>query len=533
MMGNKQLDLLLVNAGNRKRTYQSLGAALAAIEPPIWAGLMATFMGKRGYAVEILDAAADDLPAEETVRRIAGMRPLLTAVVVYGHNPSASTQVMPSAGEICKAVKREAPDLKVLLIGGHVAALPERTLREEEADFVCGDEGLFTLLDLVEALRRDRQAEYSKVRGLWYREGKQLKSNPPGPLVKDLDHDMPGMAWDLLPMRKYRAHNWHCFGTLARQPYAALYTTLGCPYHCTFCCIQAPFKQGEKALGYKETVNSYRFWSPQSVIAQIDTLVNKYGVRNIKIADEMFVLNPRHVLRICDLIIERGYDLNIWAYARVDTVKDTMVEKLKRAGFNWLAFGIEAANEQVRDDVRKGFAQDEIFQTLDKVRAAGINIGANYIFGLPEDNLETMRATLDLALEINSEYANFYCTMAYPGSQLYNLALRKGWPLPEQWSGYSQHAVDTLPLPTKYLSAAEVLRFRDHAFQVYFSSRKYLDMITRKFGPETAQHIRDMASHDLIRKYSLKEGTMPRDISLREAGPTSPDHVENPPRGEL
>jgi len=167
MIGKKQLDLLLVNAGNRKRTYQSLGAALAAIEPPIWAGLMATFMGKRGYAVEILDAAADDLPPEETVRRIAGMRPLLTAVVVYGHNPSASTQVMPSAGEICKAVKREAPDLKVLLIGGHVAALPERTLREEEADFVCGDEGLFTLLDLVEALRRDRQAEYSKVRGLW------------------------------------------------------------------------------------------------------------------------------------------------------------------------------------------------------------------------------------------------------------------------------------------------------------------------------------------------------------------------------
>ena len=79
--------------------------------------------------------------------------------------------------------------------------------------------------------------------------------------------------------------------------------------------------------------------------------MNTYGVRNIKFADEMFVLNQRHVLGICDLIIERGYDLNIWAYARVDTVKDGMLDKLKRAGFNWLALGIEAANDGVLTDV--------------------------------------------------------------------------------------------------------------------------------------------------------------------------------------
>ena len=74
-------------------------------------------------------------------------------------------------------------------------------------------------------------------------------TNPAAPLVKDLDTDMPGVAWDLLPMSRYRAHNWHCFGHLQREPYAALYTTLGCPYHCSFCCIQAPFKDGEEAAG--------------------------------------------------------------------------------------------------------------------------------------------------------------------------------------------------------------------------------------------------------------------------------------------
>ncbi|MBI3321981.1 MAG: radical SAM protein, partial [Candidatus Omnitrophica bacterium] len=234
------------------------------------------------------------------------------------------------------------------------------------------------------------------------------------------------------------------------------------------CCIQAPFKSGEKLLGYKEAVNSYRCWSPKAVLEELDTLVTRYGVRNVKIADEMFVLNPRHVLGICEAIIERGYDLNVWAYARVDTVQEGMVDKLKAAGFNWLAFGIEAASERVRRDVQKGFNQEDIFRTLERVRRAGINVIGNYIFGLPEDDLHTMQATLDLAIELNCEFANFYSTMAYPGSQLYPLALTEGWPLPERWSGYSQHSVDSLPLPTKYLTAAEVLRFRDRAFQVYF-----------------------------------------------------------------
>lgn len=498
-MGKKRLDLLLVNPGDRLGVYQSLGVDLAAIEPPVWAGLMATFVCRRGVSVDVLDANAEGLGPDETAKRVEEIDPLLTAVVVYGHHPSASTANMPAAGSVCRAIKESVPESTVLLVGGHVAALPERTLREEEADFVCGGEGLHTLVELVESLKAGQQ-DYTKVRDLWYWDGKEVCSNPSAPIVQDLDQEMPGMAWDLLPMNRYRAHNWHCFERLERKPYAALYTTLGCPYHCSFCCIQAPFKSGEQVLGMKESVNSYRFWSPEKVIDEIDLLVNKFGVRNIKIADEMFVLNPKHVAGICDLIIERGYDLNIWAYARVDTVRANLVDKLKQAGVDWLAFGIEAASARVRDDVEKGFGQDDIYRTLEKVREAGINVGANYIFGLPEDDVDTMQETLDMALEINAEYANFYTTMAYPGSPLYNLAIRDGWELPGTWGGYSQHSVDTRPLATKHLPASEVLRFRDHAFQVYFNSPNYLDMVAGKFGPETAQHIRVMAEHKLERK---------------------------------
>ena len=501
MPSKTDLDLLLIHPGNRTQIYQSLGSSLSAIEPPVWASLMATFVRKRGFSVEVLDAEADELTPEQTATRVAEMNPLLTTVVVYGHQPSASTQNMTAAGSICTAIKQENPEGKVLLVGGHVAALPERTLREESADFVCYGEGPHTLVDLLQALKFSGHTDYQHVRGLCYWADGVLSKTPPAPLVKVLDEEMPEMAWDLLPMKKYRAHNWHCFGGLERQPYASFYTTFGCPYRCSFCCIQAPFKSGEREAGWKESVNSYRFWSPSVVMAQIEHVVANYGVKNIKIADEMFVLNPRHVHGICDAIIERGYDLNIWAYARVDTVRDDMLDKLKRAGFNWLAFGIEAASERVRDDVDKGFGQEEIFHTIEKVRAAGINVIGNYIFGLPEDDLQSMQATLDLALELNCEFANFYSAMAYPGSQLYNLAVKEGWPLPEKWSGYSQHAYDSLPLPTKRLSGPEVLRFRDYAFDAYFTNSRYLGMITDKFGLETARDLKQMTGYQLERKY--------------------------------
>jgi radical SAM superfamily enzyme YgiQ (UPF0313 family) len=216
----------------------------------------------------------------------------------------------------------------------------------------------------------------------------------------------------------------------------------------------------------------------------------------------MFVLNARHVNAICDGIVERGLPLNIWAYARVDTVKEGMIDKLKRAGVNWLAYGIEAASERVRDDVSKGFGDELVASTLAKSRAAGIHVIGNYIFGLPEDDLETMQETLDLALELNCEFANFYCAMAYPGSPLYARALTEGAPLPETWSGYSQHSIDSLPLATRHITAGQVLRFRDDAFQTYFKSQRYLGMVEATFGPSVLREIEAMTAHRLERRYA-------------------------------
>ncbi len=497
-MDIKNKDLLLINAPGKEFVYQSLANDLVAFEPPIWAGLIAEFIRNKDLSVGILDAEALQLSFDQTSTMIAEANPKLAVMVVYGQQPSASTQCMPAASTVHKQVKLKNPGIKTMFLGTHPSALPEKTLLEEKPDFVCAGEGPYTILEVLNKMKAG-DANYEGIGGLWFLHGDQVKSSPMMGKIKDLDKELPGMAWDLLPMDKYRAHNWHCWDHINdRKPYASLYTSLGCPYKCTFCCINAPF--GGSGI---------RYFSPEWTIRQIDILVEKYGVKNIKIADEMFVLHPGHVLGICDHIINKGYDLNIWAYARVDTIKDEFLLKLRKAGFRWLGIGVESGSKFVRDGVSKGrFGDIDIKQVIKKVQDAGIYVGANYIFGLPDDDYESMMWTLDLALDLNTEWANFYSAMAYPGSPLHKLASTNGMALPEDpggpgWIGYSQHSRECLPMATDKLSAAEVLAFRDYAFEKYFEGERYIKMMQQKFGDDVVKHINFMNSHRLERNNAI------------------------------
>src|SRR5207244_5466496 len=109
MSENKRLDLVLINPSSRTHVYQSLGTKLAAVENPVWAGLMATFCRRRGLSVEIIDAEAEELVADEVAERIEDRNPLLAAVVVYGHQPSASTQIMAASGQAGTAINMSSP----------------------------------------------------------------------------------------------------------------------------------------------------------------------------------------------------------------------------------------------------------------------------------------------------------------------------------------------------------------------------------------------------------------------------------------
>lgn len=484
--------MLLVNPGARAQVYGRLGSSLAGIEPPLWCALLAAFVRKHGHAVKIIDAEAENLSPEGTAERIAGENPRLTAVITLGSNPSASsTPKMTAVGELLRAVKEKAPHLGTVLGGLHPSALPELTLRDEAADYIAQGEGFYTVLHLLESLKKDEPSAINKIPGLWYRRNGRAAANGPAPLVNP--DELPLAAWDLLPMERYRAHNWHCFAHIdRRQPYAFMYTSLGCPYNCSYCNIHALYNDKP----------GIRFRSPEKVVEEIDLLHGKYGVRNIKFMDELFAIREDRVNHLCDLIIRGGYDLNIWAYARVDTVNESMLKKMKQAGINWLCYGFESASSRVRGGVAKKTEEEITRRAIEMTQDAGIYILANFIFGLPDDDMETMQATLDMAKEYNFEYVNFYMAMAYPGSQLYRDAVARGVRLPESWHGYGQFSEDAVPLPTRYLSPAEVMRFRDNAFREYFSNPRYLEMVGRKFGREVVAHIGDMLKNEIERKYA-------------------------------
>lgn len=483
-------DIVLVKTNNQKKLFQVLSKDFSGKEPPLWLILIAAYLRGKGFSVAVLDAEAENLDPHETLDRIKAVDPLLISIIVSGTNPSASTINMPGARLLLNELKQSMPQTASVLAGLHPSALPRQTLEEEPVDFVVQGEGFSTHAELLQALKSGQtKSDTLEIKGLWYHKDGQVVSNPRAENIHDLGQ-LPMPAWDLLPMEKYRAHNWHCFDHIhARNPYAVLYTSLGCPFRCSFCCINAIF--GQPGIRYRP---------PEKVIEEIDFLVDKYNIKNIKVLDEMFIMKWPHVEAICDLIIERGYDLNFWAYGRVDTVKPYMLEKLKRAGFNWIAYGFESGSKRVRDGVTKGrFETEQMKEIVKMTHAAGIQIVANFIFGLPDDDMASMRETLDLAGELNCAYANLYCAMAYPGSQLYQEAIDQKIRLPKSWSAYSQFSVDCLPLPTKHLSSGQVLKFRDQAFGEYHTSPAYLDMIKEKFGEATLQNIKDMCAMTLQR----------------------------------
>lgn len=474
------LDLLIIRPGAQKELYQDLSKALSGLEPPLWAALLAAFIRGKGFSVKIIDA---EIELGKVIPTVIAEKPSLIAIVVSGTNPSASTMNMVGARTILQEIKRIDYNLPTILIGLHPSALPEQTLLEEPVHMVCQGEGFYTLSDLLSGI------DHKDIKGLWYKEGQRVISNPRVKLVNPNDLPMP--AWDLLPMHKYRAHNWHCFGHInERTPYGVIYTSLGCPFKCSFCCINVIF--GEHKIRYRD---------PEKVIEEIDHLVKNYGIKNIKILDEMFDLNEKHVIKLCELVIGRKYDLNMWAYARVDTLSKKKLEKMKQAGINWLGIGFESGSKKIRERVSKGRFDDEKIRKIVKmVRVAGINVGGNFIFGLPGDDFETMQETLNMAKELNCEYTNFYVAMAYPGSRLYEEEVANGLPLPDSWLGYSQYSYEAQPLPTKYLTPAEILRFRDNAFNDFYNSERYQNMILEKFGEKTLQHVKDMLKHKLKRR---------------------------------
>ncbi len=509
-MPSRKLDVLFINADSSFQAYQGLAQTYTAIEPPTWALLLAQSCRAKGFGVAILDCTAENLSLQEAVNCIKDANPRLAVFVVYGQNPNSGTTGMIGATVLAEELKLQIHAIPVCFVGSHTSALPMEVLQYAFVDFVLLNEGVYALHAL---LQTDLRTRLESVKGIGYKVddsavGKKAVLNEPQSTVPQdqMDVDMPGYAWDLLPYKSrpldlYRAHFWHAeFSHEKRTPFAAIYTSLGCPFSCEFCMINIVNRIDNQSQIDASHSRGMRFWSTQLIGDELEKLAN-LGVETVRISDEMFFLNRKYYDPLLRNIIDRKLKLRMWAYARVDTVRQEYIELFMNAGINWLALGIEAGNQTVRQEVSKGsFQEINIRDVCQKVRGEGMNIISNYIFGFPEDTNETMQETLDLAMELNTEMANMYPCQALPGSPLYYVAQQNGWKLPQTYTGYGFLSYESEPLPTKYVAAADVLKFRDAAWQTYFTNPAYLDLVEKKFGIMERRNVEAMTKIPLRRK---------------------------------
>ena len=174
----KNVDVLFVHPNGAPFVYQGLSTTYSAIEPPIWAALLADHVRVKGHATAIIDCEAERFDVDASAKAILDYETKLVAVVVYGQQPSASTQNMHAASLLCKKLKEEKIEAKVLLLGLHPSAVARQTINREAADFVCQGEGMYTITALLNG-DMNKISDLEKVPGLWYRDNGHVKFTKP------------------------------------------------------------------------------------------------------------------------------------------------------------------------------------------------------------------------------------------------------------------------------------------------------------------------------------------------------------------
>jgi anaerobic magnesium-protoporphyrin IX monomethyl ester cyclase len=510
-MSKLTVDLMLINPGNAEGVYQSLSQKYSGIEPPTWALLLAESVRIQGHSVAILDINAERLSVKESVERINKYQAKLICFVVYGQNVNAGTVSMSGAIPISSALKELGLKTPIAYLGSYIQALPVKALKEESSiDFGFTNEGVYALRNVMK-LSEINSTTLKDVKGIVRRDEQgNVVMNLAEAVVptSKMDQDLPGYAWDLLPFKNrpldlYRSPLWHAnYSEEDRSPYAAIQTSLGCNFGCSFCMINIVNRSDNDEIGVSSNYKGMRFWSTEFNLKQFDILA-EMGVKTIRIVDEMFLLYKKHYDPLCTELAKRPYakDLKMWSYSRIDTVTDPeLLKTVRAAGIQWLALGIESGDKRVRLEVSKGKFEDvDIKRVIKQVHEADIEVMGNYIVGLPGDNHESMEMTYQLSQELNTSGWNMYAAMALPGSQLYKTATENGYKLPDSYTGFSFHSVDTLPIPTDSLTPAEILKFRDEAFLRYHTNSSFLSRIENKYGSEAVDSIKEMTKIKLTR----------------------------------
>lgn len=422
---------------------------------PLWLIYAAAVCEKDGFDVAFLDAPTVPMNEEQS----------LNAIRENAHDPrlfvvNTSTPSIYSDIAFAEKVKALYPNAYYLLVGTHPSALPEETLAiSEKIDAIARREYDYIVRDVARALRDG--GDPNAANGLtWRKSDGTIASNPDMPYITELD-EIPFAAKFIKEHLNYRDY----FFAAGRYPAIQIFSGRGCMARCNFCV-------------YPQTMHGhmYRLRSPENVVAEFQYIANNFpDVREIVFEDDTFTAKKDRVLRICELLVEKGLNKRFkWlCNARVNLDLETM-KAMKKAGCHLIIPGIESGSQQILNNIKKGTTLKQIEDYIAHAKQAGLMVHACYMVGNNGETRETMEETLKLALRLNTDTAQFYPLLPFPGTEAYFWAKENGYIK----GGYADYLKEdgtincVLNLPG--LPSEELVKFCDDARRKYYLRPRYI-----------------------------------------------------------
>lgn len=390
----------------------------AAIRIPNGFLAISALPDKAGYSIKIIDLKIDH-NWQNTLKESITSDTLCVGI-------SASTgRMIYSALKVAKEVRELNPDLPIVWGGPHPTLVPEQTLRHPLVDIVVINEGDRIFMELVDSLSNKR--DLSEIRGIGYKKNREIKINPPAPLIDDLDK-LPPPPYHLLEISKYSSL------TINNLPSLDILTSRGCPYNCAFCSTP---------------ITSQRLWRPLSVeniIGNIALLKKRYGITTFYFTDDNFMVDLKRVERFLDVLKEDNFKI-YWGTqgVRVDTINrmpSSLLDKIEKSGCVELSIGVESATPKILNTIDKNFNIKDILLASEKLAGRNFVVKYNMMVGFPGENIEDIKRTVRLAVKLYKRnkkvWFPFNIFTPFPGTPMFELAVKFGFKAPEKFEHWDK-----------------------------------------------------------------------------------------------
>lgn len=442
-------------------------AASGNSTPSLASVLLAAIARDAGYPVGVVDAGAEGLTFEQTMDRLADHSPDFLAL-------TTTTLTAIPAERLARAAKERWPGLTIGIGGPHASAIPEETLRRCSAfDFVAIGEGDKTLPDILNALDNGAR-NFTSIPGIACRtsDGGIVRTERPAPF-KELD-SLPFPAWELLQGFPHRFSPGYF--KVAQVPSASFVSSRGCPFDCVFCDTGV----------FGQSIRSHS----AEYLDELFTYMNqRFGVRDITLEDDTFMMFRKNVERFCELRLERNVKMTWACNSRVNLARPDLLKTMKKAGCWHISYGVESGSQEILDRSKKRITLEQIRNAARYTREAGIAAKAFFIVGHPYETRETLEATLRLALDTPFSDIGVTLMTPFPGSPLSRNATEFGQ-FDNDWTRMNLLTPVFIP---HGLTADDLVRWQRKILRsFYFRPRAFADYSKRVLRNPSPRYIKGL-----------------------------------------